>query len=112
MENRCLWLRLRILLIQCLKEAVCLTDPSFAEEFSNPPREKSASNPGIVCNGEEENEAGDEGEGLSGRIKDFSRVMKLMDEHVGMVLLRQRKRHLVGVAAVIIAEATLGCYSN
>ena len=102
---QCLWLRLRILLIQCLKEAVCLTDPSFAEEFSNPPREKSASNPGAVCNGEEENEAEeDEGEGLSGRIKDFSRVMKLMDEHVGMVLLRQRTRHLVGVAAVIISS--------
>lgn len=98
-DLECLWLRLRILLIQCLKEAVCLTDPSFAEEFSNPPREKSASNPGIVCNGEEENEAGDEGEGLSGRIKDFSRVMKLMDEHVGMVLLRQRKRHLIPIQA-------------
>ena len=90
---------MRILLIQCLREAVCLTDPSFAEDTSTPPKGKPPSNPGTVCNGEEE-EVDDEGEGLSGRIKEFSRVMKLMDEHVGMVLLRQRKQHLVGVAAI------------
>ena len=94
-HTQCLWLRVRVVLVQCLREAVLFTPGSETSGDSKRPTsgtndtsDKNSDKEGVVLV-------------LSQRIKDFTKCLELLDQHVGMLILRQRKGSLVSMSAVL-----------
>ena len=92
---QCLWLRVRVVLVQCIREAVLFTGARSGNKRP-PPSPSGKSDPSGTSS--EEGVASSLGQ----RIRDFSKCINLLDQHVGILILRQRKGTLVSCLATII----------
>ena len=89
------------MLVQCLREAVLFApgsetsgDSKRPTSVTNDTSDKNSDKEGVVLV-------------LSQRIKDFTKCLELLDQHVGMLILRQRKGSLVSTSAIYLPSPPL-----